>query len=225
MPSSTDFVAKSVLLTEETRKIVNSIQPHMPPGTIVIGGYLNSKQQIFKLNYHWELLDHNIDRCLARQISKLQRVQLEALKKQLMSCAPSSTGYIKAHSVNALPDRSSDAVILRRWKIVRKAKREFGDLVKNSKLDQDNLVMAEQMRLIRSPILPPGHSHHLTGKALDIKGNKLEIERACWALGATLVFPEDSHVHAEFLKGVLPKPDYSRNGHHTGMGPTQHHRP
>lgn len=221
--SSSHFVGKAVITTSETRKIIDQIRPFMPPGTTIIGGYLNSKQQVFKLNYHWELLVHNIGRCLSHCTSEVQRKHLHYLQQTLEHHAPHLTGYLKAHSVDELPDRSDNHAILQRWKAVKQAKREFASFVQNGGFERSLPEMSEQMRLIRSPILPPGHSHHSTGKALDIRGTKPEIEKMCWALGATLVFTEDSHVHVEFLHGVLSKPDYSRHGH-SHHHHTVHHR-
>jgi hypothetical protein len=98
-----------------------------------------------------------------------------------------------------------------RWRAVRQAKRDFSWIVDHAQLVQNAPQMAEQLKLIRSPILPPGHSHHGTGYAVDLMGNKPEIARCCWSLGATLVFPEESHVHAEFANGVLARPDPNRH--------------
>ena len=43
------FVRSSVLTLPKAKDIIEKIQPHMPLGIIVIGGYLNSKQQVFEL--------------------------------------------------------------------------------------------------------------------------------------------------------------------------------
>ena len=212
MPSPHEpFVRAAVQTLPNTERIIHKIQPHMPPGTTVIGGYLNSEQQVFKLNYHWELLIHNIDRCLNLNILRSTRQRLLAVRAGLMRNPPPARGYIKSASVNNLPDHSPPSQIMARWRVVKQSKKDFSWIVDHANLLQLSPHLSEQVKLIRSPILPPGRSHHNTGYALDLAGNKAAIARCCWSLGATLVFEEESHIHAEFGHGVLAEPDPKRH--------------
>lgn len=55
-------------------------------------------------------------------------------------------------------------------------------------------------------VAEPGKSRHSTGYAVDIyddNNKKISISKL---LGASLVFPECSHVHVEYAKGVADKP-------------------
>jgi hypothetical protein len=130
---------------------------------------------------------------------------LHAIKKVLESNKPDPAHGYRLSDVPGLPkDKSSHAVILARHKLVAQSKRDFKRVVDAADLKSKSKRMPKSFGLACAPVAAPGKGTHSTGYAVDIKGDNDEIARIARKLGASLVFPEDSHVHVEFKHGVVP---------------------
>lgn len=207
--SFSSFVRPAVKLVPKTKEIIDGIMPFFPAGSKCIAGYLDAKDQFWKVNYHWDNLFWHIDLFLKDgKMSPGLKDCAQAIKNVLLSNAPNPiSGYRSDPSVGKTKDISSPEKIIARHAILKQCKKDFERVLINSKIVHEetkrNPAKAEKhWWLAVAPVALPGNSKHGTGYALDISGDNKEITRICTALGATLVFNEASHVHVEFAKGV-----------------------
>ncbi len=207
--SYSSFVRPAVKLVPTTQKILDGIMPYFPASCKCIAGYLDAKDQFWKVNYHWDNLVWHIDIFLKNgKISYALRECAKGIKNVLMSNAPNPiTGYRKDSQVGKTKDISSPEKIIARHSILKHCKKEFERILINSKTvcEKSKRNPANDEKhwwLAVAPVALPGNSKHGTGYALDLSGDNREISFICKGLGATLVFNEASHVHVEFAKGV-----------------------
>lgn len=204
------FVRPSVKTIPLTKQIIDAIMPYFPLKCKVIGGYLDSADQYWKVNYHWENLVTKIEDFRARAgVEEKHKAMALAVWKVLMSNPPlPERGYIKDKTVGATTDLSTHEKIDARHKLLKQSKQDFraliiaAGIVDATKEKGDPPAADKPWWLAVAPLAKPGHSLHGTGYALDIAGDNVETTKLAKALGCTLAFNEASHVHVEFAKGV-----------------------
>ena len=200
-------VGPKVILSPKAEQIIRQIAPYMPQGTEVIGGFLDEGGQLFKLNYHWELLNLNLDRFIKNDktvapLGDIDNKVFVAMKARLAAIPPPQKGYLRATSPVALPDMSKQADIVKRWSVVLRVKNDLKAALKALETSKLPSAVKQQLKLCGARIRRPGTSNHGQGWALDLAGDQNKIQEACAKLKASLIYPEDSHVHVEFEKGV-----------------------
>jgi len=205
--SRATFVRSSVEENDVTTFVIDSIMPYFPKGTKVIGGYVDSSKQFWKANFHWEYLLRHLDKALAADLSAQHQKCLKAIRSTLIANTPSpDKGYTASKVMGQPKDMSSRDTVLRRWKNIRQCKRDFKSVLNSAKLLKGLDKKAQKVWLLAvAPVAKPGTSKHSTGYAVDLYGDNAEIEEISESLGASLVYPEGSHVHVEFQKGVAGK--------------------
>lgn len=203
------FVRPTVKEIAVTTKIIDAIHPFYPKTCICIAGYLDSSDQYWKVNYHWDLLLSKIDQFLGMKAVKAEsKTTARTIRLKLMGNPPvPMSGYRNDKKVGATKDSSSPERIRARHGILKQAKKDFEALLLDAKVvdaaKKSNPPVDEKpWWLAVAPVAPPGDSKHGTGYALDIAGNNTETTRISKALGASLVFNEASHVHVEWRDGV-----------------------
>lgn len=203
------FVRHAVQEIDVTTKIIDAIMPYFPKACIVIAGYLDSEDQYWKVNYHFDLLVSKIDEFIAMTgPSEKLKTAAQAIKSVLMANPPKPpTGYKDDKKVGATKDVSSHEHIKERHTTLKQSKKDFEQVIVKAKVvneaNKKDPPAAEKMWWLSvAPVAAPGTSKHGTGYALDIAGSNLETTRISKALGATLVFNEASHVHVEWKDGV-----------------------
>lgn len=203
------FVRASVQEIPLTTKIIDQVMPYFPEGCKCISGHLDSDDQFWKVNYHWDLLVFMVDKFLKSddRASEL-RASAKSIREALMSNPPNpKTGYRTDAKVGATKDSSSQEQILKRHAGLKKSKKDFEAVLIKAKVVDPNTSKTptkdeKPWWLAVAPVAKPGDSKHGSGYALDIEGDNAETTRISKALGATLVFNESSHVHVEFAEGV-----------------------
>jgi hypothetical protein len=208
------FVRPSVQEIDVTTEIIDAIIPYYPGDCKCIAGYLDTENQYWKVNYHWDYLMSKIDEFLAMgSVAESFKKDARAIKEALEKNPPDPpTGYKDDKVVGATSDKSTHQTIRARHKILKKAKQDFekvlvaaGVIDAKRKHNPPN-VSAKSWWLAVAPVAAPGTSKHGTGYALDIAGDNAAIVRISKGLGATLAFNEASHVHCEWKHGVkLPE--------------------
>jgi hypothetical protein len=204
------FVRPSVKTIPLTKQIIDAIMPYFPLKCKVIGGYLNSADQYWKVNYHWENLVTKIEDFRGRSdVEEKHKNMALAVWKVLMTNPPlPERGYIKDKNVGDTQDLSANEKIEARHKLLKQSKLDFraiiiaAGIVDPKKEKSDPPAAEKPWWLAVAPLAKPGHSLHGTGYALDISGDNVETTKLAKALGCTLAFNEASHVHVEFAKGV-----------------------
>jgi hypothetical protein len=201
------FVRSSVKVIPLTDKIIDAIMPYYPKDCLVIAGFLDSSDQFWKVNFHWDLLLSKIDDFLAlKTVSDALKTAARAVRQRLMSNPPNPMrGYRTDKTVGATKDQSSHELVIKRHQILKQSKKDFESLIVKAGVVTAATKLAPPLAekpwwLAVSPVAVPGTSKHGTGYALDIAGNNTETTRISKGLGATLVFNEASHVHVEFGK-------------------------
>jgi hypothetical protein len=205
--SRTSFKQANVPENATTTAILDSIWPHYNAGDHVIGGYLSSGQQYWKINYHWELVLWVCDTA-ATLVTDDQKSQFTSIATTLRSHSPNpASGYLN-DSAMAIVDTSTQDAFDARYLAVKKAKTDLkaaidatgvGSKVTGGK--SDRFVLSVQN------VLPPGDNNkHGQGFSLDIKGNNARISETSKSLGATTTYDEKFHVHVEFKSGVTTPP-------------------
>jgi len=203
-PSAKSFVDPRVRETKVTSEIINKIYGFFPLSSKLISGYLDEEQLYWKVNYHWEYLLEMIEHSEKLPLDDKFTKALHAIKNVLESNKPDPARGYRLSNVPGLPkDKSSHALILARHKLVSQSKRDFKRVVEAADLKSKSKRSPKSFGLACAPVAAPGKGKHSTGYAVDIKGNNDEIARIARNLGASLVFPEDSHVHVEFKNGVI----------------------
>lgn len=203
------FVRSAVKEAAITTKIIDQIMPYFPKKCICIAGYLDTSDQFWKVNYHWDLLTFKIDEFLALKGIPANLVACgQAIKnKLLLNCPNPRTGYRLDATVGATKDISPPEQVVKRHAILKQSKIDFESVMVKAKVVNPATKAAPPVAekpwwLAVAPVAAPGNSQHGTGYALDISGDNVETTRVCKALGATLVFNEASHVHVEWKSGV-----------------------
>ncbi|MFO1500029.1 MAG: hypothetical protein U1G07_16835 [Verrucomicrobiota bacterium] len=203
------FVRAAVKEIPLTTQILNTIYPYFPKDCICIAGYLDSSDQYWKVNYHWDLLVSKLDQFLAMPtVPETLKACARAVRAVLMRNPPNPlSGYRNDKVVGATKDLSSPEKIQARHTLLKQSKKDFESVL----LKAGVIHAATKLHppaaekpwwLCVAPVAPPGDSKHGTGYALDISGNNVETTRISKDLGATLVFNEASHVHVEWKNGV-----------------------
>lgn len=205
------FVRSSVKTIPATKTIIDDIVPYFPEYTKCIGGYVDDGDQFWKVNYHWELLVRRIKRAIDHVNLSEKHIQCsKAILQVLKNNSPNpATGYCASKVMGSPKDLSNRAVITARWKTLRQCKRDFKSVITMAGIigPGKNDKKHVPWYLAVAPVARPGTSKHGVGYALDICGRSKidnpEIRKISSALGASLVFDEDSHVHIEFKRGVI----------------------
>jgi len=200
------FVSPGVNVTPATRKLIETIMPYYPSACRCITGYQDEEGQFWKVNYHWDLIDHLLGKALALNLADPFPGKLQALRLKLQANHPiPQHGYMNSATEGLPKDSSSHDQIIKRWQMLATAKNEFSDVISDAKI-KTLAPPAQRWDLAVAKVAKPGTSNHGKGYALDIegKGRNAEIKHISALLGATQTFDESSHVHVEFKNGVVP---------------------
>jgi len=207
--SRATFVRSSVKKNATTTRIIEAVMPYFPKQCHCIAGFLDDSDQYWKVNYHWDLLVHMIDKFLAMPaVSSNLLTCARAIRGVLLTNSPNpQRGYRTDRTVGATKDQSQPALIVRRHATLKQSKRDFEAVLLKAGVikaaTKSNPVSTDKpWWLAVAPVAAPSTSTHGTGYALDIEGNNAETSRIAKALGATLVFNEASHVHVEWKNGA-----------------------
>lgn len=206
--SRASFVRKSVEENDVTKVVIDRIMPYFPKGSQVIGGWVDDNKQYWKANFHWEYLLRHLDKAKKLDIDAAYKTNIDTIRATLVSNSPNpDKGYTSSRVMGQPKDQSAKSAIIQRWKIVRQAKKDFKKVVDKAGILKDMEKKKQKVWLLAlAPVAKPGTSKHSTGYAVDIAGDNKQIVKISKELGASLVFPEGSHVHVEFAKGVAGKP-------------------
>ncbi len=199
------FVKPAVKEIEITTQIIDAIFNYYPKECYCLAGYLDTSDQFWKVNYHFDLLVTKIDEFLEiKDLDQKYYNAAKAIENVLFQNTPIPlSGYMLDKQVGQTKDLSTNEQIIARHKLIKQSKIDFESVITKSKVvtaaKKSNPPKAEKMWwLAVAPLAVPGTSLHGTGYALDIAGNNLETTRSSKVLGASLVFNEASHVHVEF---------------------------
>lgn len=202
------FVRQGVETNEITEAVIKACMPYYPRTVKVIGGYVDDSKQYWKANFHWEYLLRYMDKALAMDIDEKYEKCVKAIRAVHTKNRPNpDKGYTASRVMGQPKDASSKETIIARWKTVKQSKKDFRRV-----LDRSGLLGTmkkkekKQWLLAVAPVARPGTSKHSRGWALDLYGDNAEIKKISHSLHASLVYPEGSHVHVEFAKGVNGKP-------------------
>ena len=205
--SRTSFKQANVPENATTTAILDAIWPHYNAGDHVIGGYLSSGQQYWKINYHWELVIWVCDTA-ATLVDEAHKASFTSIASTLRGHTPNpASGYLDDHNM-ALVDTSTQEAFDARYLAVKKAKTDLAAAITASGA-QSKVTGGKADRFILSVqnVLPPGDNNkHGQGFSLDIKGSNARISETSKKLGATTTYDEKFHVHVEFKSGVSAPP-------------------
>ncbi|MDH5324356.1 MAG: D-alanyl-D-alanine carboxypeptidase family protein [Gammaproteobacteria bacterium] len=205
--SRAGFVRKSVEENDITKTVIDSIMPYFPKESLVIGGWVDDSKQYWKANFHWEYLLRHLDKAKELDIDAKYKKNIDSIRSSLLGNKPNpAEGYISSRVMGQPKDQSDKSAIIKRWKIVKQAKKDFKKIIDKAGILKGMDKKKQKIWLLAvAPVAKPGTSKHSTGYAVDIAGDNNKIVSISKALGATVVFPEGSHVHVEFAKGVAGK--------------------
>jgi len=188
--------------TGVTTRLIDRILPDLAKiRARVISGYLSDADQFWKVNFHWESLLLALEDSLQLDLDRDVLDALRDLRSGLLGCAPDPKCGYSTSPIGRPEDRSGAEAALRRHAVLAQAKREFRVLLDRHGIKKKSRRSARSLDLAAAPVARPGTSKHGSGRALDIEGDNAAIAQTCKALGATLVFNEQSHVHVEFANG------------------------
>ena len=208
------FTDPKVKENEITTEIIDLVFPFFPKDTKCISGFVDVRNQYWKVNYHWDILVARIDEFLAMtQIEGKLMSAARAIRQVLLTNPPNPiTGYKDDKEMGVTLDVSASEIIEARHKSLLQSKKDFRLVLIKAKIISQATEFTnppekeKKWWLSVAKVAPPGKSTHGLGNALDIKGKEnLKIVEICQALGATLVFPESSHIHVEFKDLALLK--------------------
>jgi hypothetical protein len=208
------FVERNVKENEITTEIIDLVFPFFPKETKCISGFVDVRNQYWKVNYHWDILVARIDEFLAMpQIEGKLMSAARAIRQVLLTNPPNpTTGYKDDKEMGVTLDVSASEIIEARHKSLLQSKKDFRLVLIKAKIISQATEFTnppekeKKWWLSVAKVAPPGKSTHGLGNALDIKGKEnLKIVEICEALGATMVFPESSHIHVEFKDLALLK--------------------
>lgn len=207
------FVRAAVKENAVTKQLIDAVMPYFPRTCQVISGFLDTSDQFWKVNYHWDNLVHRIEEFTAMKTVPLKLVPAaNAIKAVLNSNPPDPhTGYRRDATVGLTKDKSTLELIEKRYVLVKQSKKDFERVllaagIIDAKTKLNPPAADKPWWLAIAPLAPPGDSKHGTGYALDIAGDNAETTRIARALGASLVFNEASHVHCEWKDGKVKLP-------------------
>lgn len=199
------FVRSQVKTIPETTAIIDAIYPHFPREDLVIGGYLDDNQQVWKVNFHWEWMLWIIDEAFELGVSPEDEAELRDIQATLRTNPPDPDhGYIPDTEMK-LKDASPNDVLLARCDMMKTCKQRLKAVWDRTGLPdkaKSRSPTTKDFHLAAAPVAKSGTSKHGTGMALDIQGDNADIVKRAKELGATLAFDEASHVHVEFMEGV-----------------------
>jgi hypothetical protein len=199
------FVSSGVNVTPATRKLIETIMPYYPSTCRCITGFQDEEGQFWKVDYHWDLIDHLLDKALTLNLAAPFPSQLQALKQQLQTNAPAPKhGYMNSLTEGQPKDGSSRDQIIKRWEMLATSKITFSKIISDANI-KTLAPPVQRWDLAVAKVAKPGTSNHGKGYALDIegKGHNADIKHISALLGATQTFDEASHVHVEFKNGVV----------------------
>jgi hypothetical protein len=223
----TTFVSQGVNLNPASTKLIETVMPYYPLTCRCITAYQSDEGQFWKVNYHWDLIDHMLGKAIALNIPVQYVNQLKALKQQLHTNAPVPQHGYRTSPVEGQPkDLTSHNQITKRWEMLAQIKLKFKAILDATGI-RTLSPPSGPWDLAVAKVAKPGTSKHGQGFALDIEGagQNQEIVRISKGLGATTAFNEASHVHVEFANGVVimptpgPDPDYTFRPHQSMRGP------
>jgi hypothetical protein len=202
------FVRRGVEENEITKHVIDACMPYFPKSTQVIGGYVDVGKQYWKANFHWEYLLSYIDKALALGLDAGLTKAATAIRAVHAKNPPNpDKGYMASRVMGIPKDSSSKELMVKRWVTTKQSKKDFKRVIDKANLLKGLTEKQQKSWLLAvAPVARPGTSKHSTGYALDLYGDNKENARISASLGASLVFPEGSHVHVEFAKGVGGKP-------------------
>ena len=192
-----------------TKKIIKALMPYFPRGTVVTTGYLSERDQYWRVNFHWAYMQYVIKQANARDdVPKATKTALAKVVDQLWNNAPTrarNVNYISSKSLTA--DKSKLSTQVARWRLVNRCKLAMKQAVgKDKEANRAVRRVRGSWGMATARLARPGRSKHGCGYAVDIAGNRPLIRRVCRALGATVRYDEESHVHVEFGRGVIVPP-------------------
>lgn len=186
-----------------TTRIIDALIPKF--GDIkakIIGGYLSDSDQFWKVNYHWELLLTMVQHSQTLPIEDSYKKELQNIQSSLLGVSPDPSSGYTTSPLGKPEDRSSAEDCVKRHQVMVGQKQAFGKITAAADLKSRSNKSPTTFDLAAAPVASPGKSKHGSGYALDIGGDNSGIKNVCQGAGATLVFDEKSHVHAEFANGV-----------------------
>lgn len=192
----------------DTKKLCQTIMSYFDKEFIVIGGYLDTDDQYWKVNYHWELLCTKIRFALKKGLSAAHKAEAEKVLAELETNKPNpDSGYLNS-PLGTPKDSCSYEVIEQRHATMKKCKERF-KVVMDAEQLATKYPPGVLWDLCVAPVAKPGQSNHRFGWALDIYAGEVNrheknkrTKAICKSLGATLTYDEKSHVHVEFKNGV-----------------------
>jgi hypothetical protein len=202
------FVRSSVEENETTSFVIDAIMPYFPKSSQVIGGYVDENDQYWKADFHWEYLRTFLDKALTENLSENYVTCVKAIRSVLLQNKPNpEKGYKDAKVMGQPKDLSSKDKMIQRWKTTSQCKKDFKSVLNAFNLLSGMATKEKKAWLLSvAPVAKPGKSKHSTGYAVDIYGDNNKTISISNSLGASLVFPEGSHVHVEYAKGIAGKP-------------------
>ena len=170
------FVKPAVKTIPRTLKIINSIMPYYPIDCVCISGYLDSSDQFWKVNYHWELLVSRIDHFLTLSVVwGTHKGYARTVRAALMSNAPNPiAGYIKDRRVGETKDNSLPETITARHAILKQSKLDFERIIVKAKIvnvaTKSNPPAKEKIWWLSvAPLAKPSTSKHGTAMRLTLE--------------------------------------------------------
>ena len=154
------------------------------------------------MNFHWDYLLETIEHCEGLEIAQNHKTSLAAIKQALWTNPPSPARGYRTSAIGEPKDSSSRELIMKRHAVVKQAKIDFKAVATASGILQKSKRGLKPIALAYAPLAAPGKGRHVTGYALDIKGDNESIKQIAKSLGSTLAYDEVSHVHCEWKNGV-----------------------
>lgn len=197
-----EFVDAKVQTIPVTDEIIRQIYTAFPTSAKVISGYLTSEQLYWKVTWHWDVLLEAVNHCSGLNIDKAYKDRLARIKASLLTNEPDpKTGYRKSTTPGLPKDLSSHEVIEARHALVKQGKLDLKAIITEADIYSKTTRDPTALMLAFAPVAKPAQGKHVTGYALDIKGDNAEIARIAKSLGGT-AYNEGSHVHCEWKNGV-----------------------
>ena len=165
------FVSSGVNVTPATRKLIETIMPYYPSACRCITGYQDEEAQFWKVDYHWDLIDHLLDKALALKLAAPFPTKMQVLKLKLQANPPvPQHGYMNSSTEGSPKDASSHDQIIKRWEMLATAKIDFSGIISDANI-KTLAPPAQRWDLAVAKVAKPGTSNPGQGCALDIEGN------------------------------------------------------
>ncbi len=129
--SHKSFVAPAIKKNSLTSQIIESIMPYFPAECKCIAGYLDARDQYWKVNYHWDYLNWKINAFLNLPgVSSELKQCAQGVQNVLLSNAPNPmSGYRNDAEVGLTKDISSPDKIIARHAILKQSKKDFERII------------------------------------------------------------------------------------------------